>query len=153
MLLGILFRPEPASEPTAAVDPAEPAVTAETTVTAEPTFEEQLEEARRSQPDSVPAEETESVATESPQPESSPAVERSYIRTIDELRLEGVLQVGDLHVDIHVYAEEPAERFVFINMNKYTEGTQLAEGPVVKEIRDDGVILEHQGMVFLLPRE
>ncbi len=38
-------------------------------------------------------------------------------------------------------------------MNKYTEGTQLAEGPVVKEIRDDGVILEHQGMVFLLPRE
>ena len=59
----------------------------------------------------------------------------------------------DLHLDIHVYADQPGERFVFVNMNKYGEGSQLAEGPQVKEIRPDGVLLEHQGMTFLLPRE
>ena len=75
------------------------------------------------------------------------------MKTFDELRLEGALQLVDLHIDIHVYAEEPAERFVFINMNKHTENSTLAEGPVVKEITTDGVVLEHQGNTFLLPRE
>ncbi len=60
---------------------------------------------------------------------------------------------SDLHLDIHVFSEVPADRFVFINMNKHREGSATAEGPVVREIRSDGVVLEHQGRVFLLPRE
>jgi general secretion pathway protein B len=75
------------------------------------------------------------------------------IPTIDELRLEGSLQIAEMHLDIHVYSENPADRFVFINMNKHREGSKTAEGPVVREIRTDGVVLEHQGRVFLLPRE
>lgn len=73
--------------------------------------------------------------------------------TIDELRLNGTLQLPELHIDIHVYAEDPAERFVFINMKKQRENSQLDEGPVVAEITTDGVILKHQGSTFLLPRE
>ena len=73
--------------------------------------------------------------------------------TIDELRLNGTLQLPDLHLDIHVYAEDPAERFVFINMKKHRESGQLPEGPVVAEITHDGVVLEHRGLTFLLPRE
>ena len=38
-----------------------------------------------------------------------------------ELRANGVLQLPDLHLDIHVYSEKPVDRFVFINMNKYRE--------------------------------
>ena len=72
---------------------------------------------------------------------------------MDELRLEGTLQIAELHLDIHVYSEVPEDRFVFINMNKHREGSQIAEGPVVREIRDDGVVLEYQGRVFLLPRQ
>lgn len=75
------------------------------------------------------------------------------VPTMDELRLEGSLQVAEMHLDIHVYSENPADRFVFINMNKHREGSKTAEGPVVREIRTDGVVLEHQGRVFLLPRE
>ena len=52
-----------------------------------------------------------------------------------------------------MYADEPAERFVFINMTKHTEKSRLPEGPVVREITTDGVVLEYEGMVFLLPRE
>ena len=55
-------------------------------------------------------------------------------------------------VEIHVYDAVAANRFVFINMNKYSEGDRLKEGPVVEEITPDGAILEHQGQRFLLPR-
>jgi general secretion pathway protein B len=58
----------------------------------------------------------------------------------------------ELHLDIHVYSEQPAERFVFINMSKYKEDGTLAEGPVVKEIVPEGVVLEHRGTRFLMSR-
>ncbi len=77
----------------------------------------------------------------------------AVVPTMDELRLGGSLQIAEMHLDIHVFSASPSERFVFINMNKYREGSKTAEGPVVREIRDDGVVLEHQGRVFLLPRQ
>ena len=84
-------------------------------------------------------------------PTPRPAAGR--VPTIDELRLAGELQVSELHLDIHVYSDDPAERFVFINMEKHREQSRLDEGPVVSEITPDGVVLEHQGRQFLLPRE
>ena len=65
----------------------------------------------------------------------------------------GQLQMADLHLDIHVYSDEPAERFVFINMVRHREKSRLAEGPIVQEITPEGVILDYRGTRFLLPRE
>ena len=59
----------------------------------------------------------------------------------------------DLHLDIHVYSEAPADRFVFINMVRHKEKSRLAEGPVVREITPEGVILDYNGTEFLLPHE
>jgi general secretion pathway protein B len=59
----------------------------------------------------------------------------------------------DLHLDVHVYATKPSERFVYINMRKYQEGNTLAEGPVLEHIRRDGVVLNYRGLRFLLPRQ
>ena len=73
--------------------------------------------------------------------------------TFNELRAKGILRLGDLHLDIHVYSSEEDERFIFLNMSKYTEGMTLAEGPILREITPDGVVLEHMGTRFLLPRE
>jgi general secretion pathway protein B len=73
--------------------------------------------------------------------------------TFNDLRANGTLVLPDLHLDIHVYSDQPAERFVFVNMNKYREQARLAEGPLVKEITPEGVILEYLGNGFLLPRE
>jgi len=47
----------------------------------------------------------------------------------------------------------PAERFVFVNMRKYVEGQTLAEGPTLEEITTDGVVLNHRGTRFLLPKQ
>lgn len=85
-------------------------------------------------------------------PDPAPSVSEQ-LPGIDELRLDGSLQLPDLHVDIHVYSDDPAERFVFINMAKHREGSTLAEGPAVRSITADGVVLEYRGRRFLLPRE
>jgi general secretion pathway protein B len=70
-----------------------------------------------------------------------------------ELQAKGVIQLPDMQLDIHVYSGQPADRFVFVNMSKYKESATLAEGPTVIEITPDGVVLEHYGNRFLLPRE
>lgn len=86
------------------------------------------------------------------QPRRQSAVEES-LPTFNSLRAGGSLQLPDLHLDIHVYSERPAERFVFVNMGKYKEKETLSEGPAVREIIPEGVVLEHRGQRFLLPRD
>jgi general secretion pathway protein B len=73
--------------------------------------------------------------------------------TINEINLTGAQALPELHLDVHVYATNPADRFVFINMRKYKEGNTLQEGPVLERIRRDGVVLNYQGLRFILPRE
>lgn len=75
------------------------------------------------------------------------------IPTLNELRLDEGVDLPDLHLDIHVYSRKPADRFVFINMQKHQEGSVLDSGPRVDEITPDGVVLEHRGTRFVLPRE
>ena len=88
-------------------------------------------------------------------PVAAPAPEPAManLPTIYELQANGALTLPELHLDIHVFSETPEDRFVFINMSKQREKSQLSEGPVVREITPDGVILEHSGTTFLLPRD
>ena len=81
-----------------------------------------------------------------------PRITESYA-TFNDLRAQGLLQLPDMHLDIHVYSSKPEDRFVFVNMSKYKESATLDEGPVVKAITPEGVILEYLGTGFLLPRE
>lgn len=92
-------------------------------------------------------------ASARPAATTPPAGRAQPLATFDELRARGTLSLPDLHLDIHVYSEKPGDRFVFVNMNKYREQGKLEEGPLVKEISPDGVVLEHQGTEFLLPRK
>jgi general secretion pathway protein B len=72
---------------------------------------------------------------------------------LNDLQAQGVLQLPEMHLDIHVFSGQAAERFVFVNMKKYTEGATLSEGPAVQEITQEGVVLDYLGTRFLLPRE
>jgi len=72
--------------------------------------------------------------------------------TLNSLAASGT-NLPQLHLDIHVYSDKPPERFVFVNMKKYVEGQALSEGPSVERITPDGVILNSQGLRFLLPRQ
>lgn len=57
-----------------------------------------------------------------------------------------------LHLDLHVFADRPRDRFVMINMHRLGEGDSLPEGVRVETIRPDGVVLTYHGTRFLLPR-
>jgi general secretion pathway protein B len=57
-----------------------------------------------------------------------------------------------LHLDLHVFADRPQDRFVMINMHRLGEGDSLPGGVHVDAIRPDGVVLTYQGTQFLLPR-
>jgi len=74
------------------------------------------------------------------------------VPTISSVIASGV-SIPDLHLDIHVYSAQPAERFIFVNMRKYHEGQTLNEGPVIERITPEGAILSYQGRRFLLPRQ
>ena len=75
------------------------------------------------------------------------------IPTLAELMLANAISIPTLHLDIHVYSETPTERFVFINMSRYNEGSTLSEGPKVVRISKGGVVLRHQGQDFMMVRE
>jgi general secretion pathway protein B len=169
VLTGILLRNDappktPATEPydAATRTPASPPVASglpiskpasEASSPDELTFSEQVAAAKTNQStiDAQPTAEMPVPATAVERP--TPAVPASYVQTFDEVRLQGLFQMTDLHLDIHVFGETSADRFVFINMVKHREKSRLAEGPTVRNITPDGVILEYQGTIFLLPRD
>ena len=97
-------------------------------------------------------------AAREPVPEPTPAastppppIDLNSLSTFQQLRAAGTLALPDLHVDLHVYGDQPANRFVVINMSRYKEGATLAEGPRVLEIMSSGIVLEHRGTRFFLP--
>jgi general secretion pathway protein B len=85
--------------------------------------------------------------------EASDPSDAEVLPSINEINVAGQPALADLHLDVHVYATKPSERFVYINMRKYKEGANLAEGPVLERIRRDGVVLNYQGLRFVLPRQ
>lgn len=57
---------------------------------------------------------------------------------------------GRVLLNVHFYSEDPDDRFVLVNMKKYTEGERLSEGPELEEITREGVILSVPGGRFRL---
>jgi len=156
VLLGLLLRPDvrPTDLPaTTVTEDRVPAVDA-------PNFADQVAAAKQN----VPAQQSVAVAEAKTSPSSSPVVapgvvyadppqNSTSLPTVHEVIANGTVMLPDLHLDIHVYSDIPEDRFVFINMSKQRENTHLTEGPVVKEILPEGVILEYQGTSFLLTRD
>jgi general secretion pathway protein B len=113
-------------------------------------FAEQLDEVRDRQPVIAPVRETQSTpASEVPpeEPATSPPAPVTPVAASAPTYTLKVLPTVD------VYSDSPADRFVFINMVRHQENSRLAEGPVVREITPEGVILDYSGTEFLLPRE
>ena len=58
--------------------------------------------------------------------------------------------VSKLKLQMVVYSDVPAERLVFINNQKYVEGSSLEGGLRVESINPDSAVLTHQGRRFVL---
>lgn len=62
------------------------------------------------------------------------------------------VQLGELAVTIHVYANHPEQRFLFLNNREYRAGEQMPSGVKVERIEPQGVVLSYADQVFRLPR-
>jgi len=156
VLLGVMLRPE--LNPTTATPAPTEAIPADGP--SEASFSDMVDEAKKKQAVPVAESTSEGITDAEAEPVGrtasvtrTPEKMSQIYATFNELRANGTIMLPDLHLDIHVYSEHPADRFIFVNMSKYREQGRLTEGPVVKEITPEGVILEHLGNGFLLPRE
>ena len=59
-------------------------------------------------------------------------------------------QLAGLEMNAHAWDSAPDKRFVLVNFRRYAEGERLREGPTVRQITTEGVILEYNGQEFLL---
>jgi general secretion pathway protein B len=87
------------------------------------------------------------------EPSAPPAVSRTApaaeaLPGADEITARGGMP--ELHLDLHVYANVPAQRFIFVNSRKYREGDTMQEGPLVEQITPDGAVLNFRGSRFKL---
>jgi general secretion pathway protein B len=160
VLGGLMMRSDPVPQPVQEPASTEQPPGAEAELPSE-RFAEIVADAKTKQPGATVGP-GDALHTESPLPSAGTTPENAAagraivvdgLPSFNELRANGTLQMADLHLDIHVYSSTPSERFVFINMSRYKEQATLAEGPEIREITPDGVILEHLGTRFLLPRE
>ena len=57
-----------------------------------------------------------------------------------------------LKVSMHVYASDPAQRFMIVDGQRVGEGARLADGVILVRIRHDGAEIDAHGMRLLLPK-
>ena len=168
----ILFRPGSSPPPLASVAPSAPAVPMESRLQARPAptgapaqVHTRPLDAEATEPESDGNEPVPPPITRAPVDPSlaapRPLVTRSRaatttpndVRTINELPDSLAGGLPHVNVDLHVFADAPAQRFVVINGQRLREGDQLREGPRLERITPDGVILSYRGTRFQVPRQ
>lgn len=75
------------------------------------------------------------------------------VPSINDLAPQATAGLPALAINLHVYAGDPRQDFVVLNGRRYQQGAQLQEGPTLERITSDGVVLNHRGLRFLLPRQ
>ena len=69
-----------------------------------------------------------------------------------ELSLEFRSGLSLPRIDVHVYAEDPARRFIMADLKKYREGETLANGAVLEKIHPGSIQLNYRGTRFRVER-
>ena len=62
-------------------------------------------------------------------------------------------ELPDLQLTLHVYAQDPKQRFVVIKGERHVEGDDLGDGLTLHAIRVDGIVLDFKGKRFFYPRD
>jgi hypothetical protein len=59
-------------------------------------------------------------------------------------------ELAKLRLTVHVWADRPGERLVFINGRKYVQGDRIEDKAVLEEITQEGALVSYQGRRSLL---
>jgi general secretion pathway protein B len=72
------------------------------------------------------------------------------VPTYEQLASTPGASLPELRLDLHAFASEPGERFIFLNNRRLREGESLPDGTRVEHIVPDGAVLSVRGRRFLL---
>ena len=78
---------------------------------------------------------------------AAPAVTQYY-----ELAYSVRKDIPQFNLSMHVFAADPAARFIVVDGERKVEGDAVKEGLVLREVRTDGIVLEFRGQRFFYPR-
>ena len=57
-----------------------------------------------------------------------------------------------IDLSMHVYSADPKQRFVVIKGDRHVEGDEVGSDLILREIRQDGLVLDYKGQRFFFPR-
>ncbi len=84
-------------------------------------------------------------------PDSEVQIETNRPVTEQQLAASFRSRLPSRDISVHVYSDNPAERFVFVNSRKMTEGERTSEELTVEEIHPDGIVFSFDGQRFFKP--
>lgn len=113
-------------------------------------------DAKAPPPVTKPAPEQETAASPPPAPAKAPATgaapDASALPTIWELPFSTRKDIPALELSMHVYSSDPKQRFVVIKGERHVEGDEIGSDLTLREIRQDGLVLDYKGQKFFFPR-
>jgi general secretion pathway protein B len=83
---------------------------------------------------------------------SRPAAAAPALPTVWDLPYSTRKDIPELALTMHVYSDQPSDRFVVIKGERHVEGDDLGDGVMLREIDPDGMVLEFKGQRFVYPR-
>lgn len=141
----LLLRDRPAESPAPVVAAREPGPPVEP-----PPLPPLAEVAGRPQPLARAAEPAPAAGRQPPAATISPAQQQPDPPLLSTLPAEFQSSVPAVGISVHVYAQQPAARWVLANGRRFREGQEIATGLRLERITPDGVVLAFQGRQFLL---
>ena len=78
--------------------------------------------------------------------------EKNDLPFLQNLPFEFRRNIPKLNINVFVYSENPSERFVMIDMVKYTSDQQILPGMDLKEIRDNSLVVTYKNKTFQIKR-
>ena len=90
--------------------------------------------------------------TRAPAPATAANPDAKPVQAYYELPFPVRKDLPAIKISMHVYAVDPAQRFIVVNNVHQGEGDSIEGGVTVREIRPTDIVLEFQGKIFSVPR-